>query len=333
MTAAEFKEFLIQNSAPEIIKIMKDQDGWEMVEGYAEICERVSDACDAFMETSTPGKAHYGAYSDLVVSFARTGLAVASLGTGTILKGRTGIRFTLLEDIDFAVNDLGPYSGACRARIKSTHGNLLAGEVFFIESTPDGLTYDPTITATVVSASGGKGPTLEWIGREKELAPAPGETEAQFRKRFRIMDDFGTPRNIETVVRSIFPTAVVIEAHEAAAFADDCYAAPTNDIGLASYLFYGDVPLDIPTNGYMVLIPYQIDTSEDWCYASLDAYADRAYVGKESLVFVDIGSGFGDIWVDSGAGSVWPELAMLRQSLDKLTAAGVWYAIFQSEKV
>ena len=172
MTAAEFKEFLILNSAPEIIKIMKDQDGWEMVEGYAELCERVSDACDAFMETSTPGKAVYGAYSDLVVSFARTRLAVASLGAGTILKGRTGIRFTLLEDIDFAVNDLGPYSGSCKARIKSTHGNLLAGEVLFIESTPDGTTYDPTITATVVLASGGKGPSLEWIGNEKGMAPA-----------------------------------------------------------------------------------------------------------------------------------------------------------------
>lgn len=331
-TATELLTYLIQNSPPEIIGIMQGQDGWETIEGYAEVMERISEACDVLMQSTTPGKAFYGAYSVGSVSFARTGLAVASLGAGTILKGRTGIRFTLTEDVLFAASELGPKVGAVQARIKSTHGNLLPGEPLFIYSTPDGTTYDATIQATVVSLSGGKGPVLEWIGSEKELAPSPGETEAAFRKRFRTMDDFGTRPNIEALIHAVFPTAVLIEAHEAAAFADDCYAAP-EWYGLGDYLWYGDMPLDIPTNGYFVLIPSQIETAVDWCYADLDAYADYAYAAKEALITIDIGDGFGDVVIDVGAGSVYTELAALTQSLDKLTSAGIWYAIFQSERV
>lgn len=331
-TANELLQYLIANSPPEIIGIMQGQDGWETIEAYAEVMERISAATDVLMQASTPGKAFYGAYATGTVSFSRTGTDAANLGIGTILKGRTGIRFTLTEELDFLPGQLGPKVGTVTARIKSTHGNLLPGEPLFIVSTPDGATYDPTISATVVSLSGGAGPVLEMIGMEKNLAPAPGETEAAFRKRFRTMDDFGTPPNIEALVHSIFPTAIVIEAHEAAAFADDCYTAP-GDMGISEYLFYGDMPMDIPTNGYMVLIPYQIETDSDWCYASVEAYSDYGYAGKESLVLIDLGDGLGDTWVDAGTGSVYTELAALTQSLDKLTSAGVWYAVFQSEKV
>lgn len=331
-TANELLQYLIANSPPEIIGIMQGRDGWETIEAYAAVMERVSQATDVLMQASTPGKAFYGAYATGLVSFSRTGADAANLGAGTILKGRTGIRFTLTEELDFLPGQLGPKLGAVVARIKSTHGNLLPGEPLFIVSTPDGATYDPTISATVVSLSGGASPILEWIGQEKSLAPAPGESEAAFRKRFRTMDDFGTRPNIEKLVHSIFPTALVIEAHEASAFADYCYAVP-GDFSIEDYLFYGDMPLDIPTNGFIVLIPHQVETADDWCYASLDAFADRSYVAKENRVLIDIGSGFGDISIDVGAGSVWPELAALLQSLAALTAAGIWCVVLQSEKV
>lgn len=324
-TAEELIAIAERGNSREIIGIMRDQDGWEFIEASAEMFARVSQAVQAYRDSLTAGRAKFGAYSVARVSIAREGAAVASLPVGTILQGRTGLRFTMTDAVSLGVGELGPKYANIVARAKTTHGNMLVGEKLFVAHSPDPTNFDHTFIATVVSAGGGWGPALELLGLDKGLYPTVDESLQAFRKRFRELNNFASLPVVLDLVHQYFATGQVHEIADCGAFADR--TAYTWDWDWQDYRFSGSMALEVPTNGFIVLIPYQVETSGTWCYTDRDAYADRSYCGVENLVSLDLGDGRGTILVDIGQGSVYAEAAALEVALDTINNAGIWFVV------
>lgn len=190
--------------------------GYELLEAYAAVGRRISEAVahvenGLFIATATGGS-----YSEGQVEFYRTSTVFGGviLKAGSVVSTADGYRFQTLADVTFETDDLGPHAVTVRALVRSwlydkpgeklaADGSTIPGSIISLTGPvlPDplvsGYSFDPTIEVRQTTDTvGGSAPMLDGIGADRGLIRTPEEGDADYRVRVGNLPDTVTPAAI-----------------------------------------------------------------------------------------------------------------------------------------
>lgn len=234
--------------------------GYELLQSYAKLAERVSLAVARFDSNGFFLSAAGGASASTEVMFSRpaVGAAVTVKAGSVVTTGRGDRRYVVVKDAVFGAGDVGPIGATVQAQaqgyewnvpgaVVTAAGDTLAGEVDtpwkLVEDPPFA---DPTITvAQPTEIVNGEFPALSALGLDRGLSQHPSERITTYRDRVRRLPDVVSPAAVRRAATAIFDpyraTTTFLETWEADF--QTCWDGPTESRGdYASNVFVYDDP-------------------------------------------------------------------------------------------
>lgn len=202
---------------PEYVKGLQAGEGYELLQAFAKINARASEAIKNTAEGSFITYAQLGSFAEGVVEFYRSAVhGAVTVKAGTIVQAEGGRFFRTLNDAVFGALDLGPVSANVRSLFQNyqhnvtgtvvTNGGItLPGEIdtirVLVEEPPFG---DPSIKVRqLVSTTGGRDPSLELLAVERGITAANGETAISLAYRLRHLPENITPVAIRKALENL----------------------------------------------------------------------------------------------------------------------------------
>lgn len=295
--------------------------GYELLQAFAKIGERISLAvnrfeCGLFIIYATGGTA-----SEISLSFSRPS---AAAGAVTILAGtrfstsQNGRQFVLVEDVVFGGADLGPIAGIVRAVAVGYEFNV-PGQVITTGSaitlpgdidTIDAWVLDPAYGDTTLEFEQiafpvveGKCADLDALGANRGRVRVTGEIDGQYRLRIQSFPDVVSPAAMRRAVeRKLAPARVPIPYDFCETFEhryQEVYDAPSPNAGTPSY--DGGIPPTNPDYDNTTFVyddPRPVTTVFDFCRnRTMDEIEYRGafvVVVPNNITLVDVGMAFDD---------------------------------------
>jgi len=202
---------------PEYVKGLQAGEGYELLQAFAKVNARASEAIKNTAEGMFIGYAQLGSFSEGVVEFYRTALhGAVTVKAGTIVQARGGRFFRTLNDAVFGSGDLGPISANVRSlfqdyqynvtgTVVTSSGITLPGEINTIRVlVEDPVFGDPSIKVRqITDVSGGKSPSLELLAVERGISPVSGESAVSLAYRLRHLPENITPNAIRNALQTL----------------------------------------------------------------------------------------------------------------------------------
>lgn len=199
------------------IKGLQAGEGYELLQAFAKVNARASEALKNTAEGLFIGYAQFGSFSEGVVEFYRTAAHGAVIvKTGTIVQADGGRFFRTLNDASFGALDLGPVSANVRSIFQLYQNNVtgtvvtdsgitLPGEIdtirILVEDPPFG---DPSIKVRQISnISGGRSPALELLAIDRGVSLQPGESALSLAYRLRHLPENISPNAIRAALTTL----------------------------------------------------------------------------------------------------------------------------------
>lgn len=202
-----------------LVPLQEPGPGYEMLQAYAAIGARISQAVAHIANGSYIATAQAGSYSEGTVDFVRS---EATWGAFTLLPGTVvgtvdGYTFTTLAPVTFGATEQGPKRVAVRATVRSwlydqpgrvdlDDGEVLPGAIdrLIQPVLPNGGNFDPTIRVEQAAATvGGASPMLDGLGYDRGIIRAVGEADDSYRLRCALLPDTVTPNAISRTLDQI----------------------------------------------------------------------------------------------------------------------------------
>lgn len=259
MTQAEFLD-LFEAVFPRdwIESLRASPAGYELLECFAAIGERLALASDRFRDNALAITADPLAYALVTLRLSRvTTAAAVKVKAGSVFSTKDGRGFATTVDASFGIGDDGPIDVVARALLPRYEWNLPApttrsdGTVIGLAVTEvTNLILDPpfgdqTISVTqLTAAEGGANGSLDLYAEDLGMPRLAGETDTQLLSRIGLIEEVASPAALENYLASVFAplgaSATIIEVFE-----DDfttAYDGPADDIGLyqGNLLAYDD---------------------------------------------------------------------------------------------
>lgn len=202
---------------PEYIKGLQAGEGYELIQAFAEINARASEAVKNTAEGLFISYAQLGSFSEGVVEFYRTAAHVAvTVKAGTIVQADGGRFFRTLNDAVFGPMELGPKPANVRSLFQTYQHNVtgtvvtdggvtLPGEIdtirVLVEDPPFG---DPSIKVRqITNMSGGRAPSLELLAIDRGVPRIDGESGVSLAYRLRHLPENITPNAIRNALKAL----------------------------------------------------------------------------------------------------------------------------------
>lgn len=219
MTADAFLELIARTFPPSWLEGLQNPGpGYELVECYAAIAERLDLAAERVRQSLYAYLAPSSAFATVTLSLTRTTTAAeVTVKLGSSFKDRYGRQYLLTEDVTFAIGDDGPHQVVARAAAPGYQFNQLGpyttagGEA--VEggiNTRSYLMLDPVFGDTSIvaeqvnDATGGVTGLLDLHAEDRGMPRLPGESDDQLRARIRRLPDTTTPAAINRFLQSVF---------------------------------------------------------------------------------------------------------------------------------
>lgn len=200
------------------IEPLKDPGpGYELLQAYAAVAARLSEAVEHVGTGNYILSAGEGAYSEGTVEFFRdnTVFGAVQLLAGTIIASPDGYTYQTLDDVTFEAGDLGPVSVTVRATVRgwlfnkpgpimTLSGAVIPGTVNLlirplVPEPSTGYSFDPTLQLRQTSdITGGSAPMLQGLGGDRGLPPVDGESIEDYRARLTQLPDTVTPNALQS---------------------------------------------------------------------------------------------------------------------------------------
>lgn len=212
-TQADFLALLDRLFPPDFLDGLKSPGpGYELLQGYAKIFARISQAMATMGFGLFISSSHDGALATGTVELFRGSPIADSVTTVTVKAGTvlttsaSGRDFTTTQDVAFAPTDLGPFSVPVAAvasgyewnvpgLVLTPAGDTLPGEIDTVKT----LVEDPELgdisiqVQQTLSTSGGVDPELDQHGVDRGISRNPGEPNDKYRGRIRTLPDTVSP--------------------------------------------------------------------------------------------------------------------------------------------
>lgn len=192
--------------------------GYELLESYAALNARVSEAVQRVGTGNYILSAYSGSYSEGTVQFYReaTVFGAVLLKQGTIVGTEDGYTYETLQDIGVGSGALVSAPVPVRATVRGwlydkpgpvtcADGSLIPGSINQIvrpnlpSPASPSFNYDPTLKVRqLTDVLGGSAPMLEGLGADRGLPRRDGETVDQYRVRLTQLPDTVTPHALLT---------------------------------------------------------------------------------------------------------------------------------------
>lgn len=183
--------------------------GYEVLEAYAALFARVSDAVAHIANGNYIATATGGSYSEGEVALYRSTPIFGAfvLKAGTLVGVPGGYNYATLTDVSFNAGDLGPHLVRVRAvtrgwlynrpgPVELESGEVLPGAVNRLVRPvlPEGGNFDPTVQVRqTTDIDGGSSPMLDGLGYDRGLPRLSGETDVNYRLRLLLVQQTVTP--------------------------------------------------------------------------------------------------------------------------------------------
>ena len=219
MTSADFLELVVRTFPPSWVEGLQDPGpGYELIEAYATIAERLDLAVDRIKRSLYAYLAPSAAAATVTLSLTRTTTAAAvTVKAGSGFKDVFGRQYVVSADVVFASADDGPHTVTAIAAAPGYQFNQLGpyqtGGGESVAGGVDARSYlildpvfgDTSIAVTQVdTADGGVTGLLDLHAEDRGMPRFPGESDAQLRSRIRQLPDTTTPAAITRFLQSIF---------------------------------------------------------------------------------------------------------------------------------
>lgn len=199
-------------------KTIRSEDSYDrlptqILEAYAQSGERLSTAITRFGESFYPSKLGRGAYETGTLTIYRSDVTgTLTIPAGTVLKHMlTGEQVSLDSAATYDIN--AQTATVAWTALEKRFSNLHKNSVMYLAAPITGVTY--AIFALVVTVAGvGEDDGLLAIGDIRGIQPQAGETDKEFRRRFRDIPDKVTLPACLAVVQKYFPTGTIVEGYE-----------------------------------------------------------------------------------------------------------------------
>jgi len=288
--------------------------GYEMIEAFAAVGERVSTAINHAEKGMYTLFAEGGALGIAQVAFSRPTFAAGAftLKAESLVKTSVGgRRYRLLNDIAFGATDLGPISASVVAiafgyewntvgKLTRSSGEVIEGEI----DTIDTLVTDPPFadsTLSVEQLAGtawvGRAACLDAVGDERGISRQPGEDDDSYRLRLRQLPDTVSPGAVIRLCNHILgPLGLPFEHIETWQIDyQTCYDAPSPNPGTPSY--DGGVPPANPAYHDNTCVYDDPRDPSPFRNRYLDELEDRGafiVVVRRDLTVYDVGMAYDD---------------------------------------
>jgi hypothetical protein len=228
--------------------------GYEVLQAYAQLFRRVSDAVCVLGRDNLITSAYGGTRATGEVEFYRStpnsdGIDVV-IKTGTIVTTSNGVDFLTIEDVTFLAADLGPktvdihavamgYEWNVPGVTITADGTSLPGEINAIKTLVEDPAYgDITFQVRqLLATSGGRDAALDQLGADRGISRYASEEDADYRSRIGALPDTVTPNAFSRACKRILDKwkaeYSIIETWDIAF--NTCYDSPQVSIPGSNY--------------------------------------------------------------------------------------------------
>lgn len=203
-----------------LVPLQEPGPGYEVLEAYAAIGARLSEAIAHLANGNYIATAQDGSYSEGLIQFYRTTAIWGefTLLPGTVVSTSDGYQFTTLAPVTFWPSALGPYTVTVRATVRSwlynkpgryvrpQDGTVLEGAINRLVQPvlSAGGNFDPTVQVRQITDTvGGASPMLDGLGYDRGIIRADGESADDYRLRCALLPETVTPNAINSVVDQV----------------------------------------------------------------------------------------------------------------------------------
>lgn len=220
ITKAQFLALIDRTVDPSYIEPLKTGNGYELIEGYAAIAERVSLSADRLDTCCFIRTAPAGSYSTVPVQFYRQNALAGAVTVlaGTIVSYPIGNRqFVTQQDAAFGGGDLETafviaqavaqgYEWNILGQQTAADGEVIPGQITDIERLQEDPPYgDPTVQVRNIDpATGGAPDSLDALGSDRGMPRFPEEPADAYRARIARLPHVVTPVALKEAISTLF---------------------------------------------------------------------------------------------------------------------------------